>query len=285
MAYFIDGRDCMITEWIFLGIAYAFVALRIYLHLFHLRKRLNWSEILLIASALDALGLIVCDTLTYQMGVMDKYESSEKLSKVDLHAELVTDAVHPKISFASNYFYDVGLGLPKLSMLAFYWTFFDFTCHRRLRRVLWSMSAFVVACYLTSLLDDTFFCGKDVSVQWSQEKGACSVFYAQEPFILNFSLGLTCYLIIYMLPAILLLQGILEASTGVLLVLAMGSLPILTGVVRFICLKVGTGQDNLVYVLSMVEMALAIIVASLPGLKVSLLRDAGASEGGSKATA
>lgn len=33
-------------------------------------------------SALVALGLIICDTLTYQMGVMDEYETSEKLSKV-----------------------------------------------------------------------------------------------------------------------------------------------------------------------------------------------------------
>lgn len=131
-------------------------------------------------------------------------------------------------------------------MLAYYWTFFDLRCHRKVRNVLLFMSAFVVACYLTSLLDDTFFCGKDVAVQWSQEEGACSVFYAQEPFILNFTLGLTCYLIIYMLPAILLIRGILKASTVVVLILAMGTLPIVTGIVRFICLKVGTGQENLV---------------------------------------
>jgi hypothetical protein len=37
--------------------------------------------------------------------------------------------------------------------------------------------------------------------------------------------------------------------------------------VRFITLKVGTGQENLVYPLSMLEMALAITVVALPGLK------------------
>jgi hypothetical protein len=158
----------------------------------------------------------------------------------------VTDTCNLKISFASNYFYDFGLGLPKLSMLAFYWTFFDLNRHRTVRKLLLLMTAFLVACYLTSLFDDTFFCGKDVSVQWSQEEGACSVFYAQEPFILNFTLGLTCYLVVYMLPATLLIRGILETSTGVILILAMGALPIVTGIVRFICLKVGTGQENLV---------------------------------------
>lgn len=293
MAYFIDGKDCMVsdvqkkavhdvtnkrnprqvTEWMFLIVAYAFVALRIYTHLFYLRKRLGWSEILLIASALDALGLIVCDTLTFQMGVLDDYKTSETLSKVRVLWRAWTPHIHPlsstfivpivsvqptgpmetiadtcnsKISFASNYFYDFGLGLPKLSMLAFYWTFFDLKHHRAVRKCLLPMTAFVVVCYCTSLFDDTFFCGKDVSVQWSQEEGACSVFYAQEPFILNFTLGLTCYLIIYTLPTILLIQGILETSAAVILTLAVGMLPILTGIVRFICLKVGTGQENLV---------------------------------------
>jgi hypothetical protein len=50
--------------------------------MFRLRAKLNWSDYLLIVSALDALALIICDTLTYEMGVMDEYETSVKLSKV-----------------------------------------------------------------------------------------------------------------------------------------------------------------------------------------------------------
>ncbi|CAN9338102.1 unnamed protein product [Alternaria alternata] len=269
MAFFIGGRDCMVVEWTFLVVACAFVALRIHAHVYFHRKRLNWSEILLIASVLDALGLIICDTLTFQMGVLDDYQASERLYK---------------ISFASNYFYDFGLGLPKLSMLAFYWSFFDLNRHRTVQKLLLFVTAFVIVCYLTSLFDDTFFCGKDISVQWSQEEGACSVFYAQEPFILNFALGLTCYLAIYVLPTTLLVQGILETSTAVVLTLAMGTLPIVTGIVRFICLKVRTGQENLVYILSMVELTLAIIVASLPGLKAPWLRNTRAIEGDLTAT-
>lgn len=189
-------------------------------------------------------------------------------------------------------------------MLAFYWSFFDLNRHRTVQKLLLFVTAFVVVCYLTSLFDDTFFCGKDISVQWSQEEGACSVFYAQEPFILNFALGLTCYLAIYVLPTTLLVQGILETSTAVALTLAMGTLPIVTGIVRFICLKVGTGQENLVCrfddhhcnteicvltrrytdILSMVELTLAIIVASLPGLKAPWLRNTRAIEGDLTAT-
>lgn len=106
MAYFIDGKDCMvsnhfsgkdapvssvarrpahhcqISEWILLAAAYVFVALRVYTRLFRLREKLDWSDWLLIVSALDALGLIICDTLTYQMGVLDAWEPSVALSKV-----------------------------------------------------------------------------------------------------------------------------------------------------------------------------------------------------------
>lgn len=132
------------------------------------------------------------------MGVLDEYETSVKLSKVwwprhnnDMGATN-TDA---QISFASNYFYDFGMGFPKLSMLAFYWAYFlpSNGVSSAMRKTLYGITAFVCISYLVILFDDTFFCGKDVSVQWSQEEGACSVFYAPEPFILNFTLNLACY--------------------------------------------------------------------------------------------
>ncbi|KAF1969643.1 archaeal flagellin N-terminal-like domain-containing protein [Bimuria novae-zelandiae CBS 107.79] len=241
-----------ISEWILLIFAFVFVAARVYTRLIRLRENLNWADSLLIASALDALGLIICDTLTYQMGVLDEWEPSVKLSK---------------ISFASNYFYDFGMGFPKLSMLAFYWAYFDFNARPAMRNMLWALTAFVVACYLTILFDDTFFCGVPVSIQWSQEEDACSVFYAPEPFILNFTLNLACYLVVYAIPLILLSQGVLRSSKGIALTFVMGGLTIASSIVRFVTLKVGTGQENLVYPLSMLEMTLSIIVVALPGLK------------------
>lgn len=159
------------------------------------------------------------------------------------HQEYAKDT---QISFASNYFYDFGMGFPKLSMLAFYWAFFNLSAHPGMRKMLYAMTGFVVLCYVTILFDDTFFCGKNVSVQWSQEDGACSVFYAPEPFILNFTLNLACYLVVYAIPVILLARGVLRSSTGVTLTFALGALTICSGIVRFVCLKVGTGQENLV---------------------------------------
>ena len=137
-------------------------------------------------------------------------------------------------------------------MVVFYWKYFEPSQNAKLRRPLQMTIIFVIICYLTTLFDDTFFCGGNVSVQWSQEAGACSVFYAREPFVLNFSLGLSCYLAIYSIPVIASFWNLLEASSLCIFILILGSLPISTGVIRFICLNVETGQENLVCTLSRV---------------------------------
>lgn len=87
----------------------------------------------------------------------------------------------------------------------------------------------------------------------------------------------------------------MTASTGLAVTFVFGTLTIFTTIVRFACLKIGTGQENLVCKLtssftstdrvvlcpecdlvanydltdplSMLEMALAITVVALPGLK------------------
>jgi hypothetical protein len=76
-------------------------------------------------------------------------------------------------------------------------------------------------------------------VKRSQETSACFL-----PLVLNFTLGLACYAVIYMLSIILLIQNTSEATTAIILILAMGTLPAVTSIVRFICFKVVTGQRN-----------------------------------------
>jgi hypothetical protein len=116
-------------------------------------------------------------TVTYKLDVMDDWAPSVALSKV---------------SFASNYFYDVGMGFPKMSMLAFYWGIFP-TNRPTLRKAVYAVTAYVCTAYFVVLWIDTFYCGVPVSVQWSQEEGACSVFYATTPFYFNFAVNLSSY--------------------------------------------------------------------------------------------
>lgn len=74
-----------ISEWILLAVSYVFVGLRIYARLFRLREKLAVSDWILILSAINALGLIICDTLTYQIGVLDDWTPSVALSKVSTY--------------------------------------------------------------------------------------------------------------------------------------------------------------------------------------------------------
>lgn len=57
---------------------------------------------------------------------------------------------------------------------------------------------------------------------------------------------LTIVVLVYMLPLILLIQGVLKSSKGLTLTFVLGTLTIFTTIVRFITLKIGTGQENLV---------------------------------------
>lgn len=58
--------------------------MRIYVRRIRLREKLDMADYLLVASALNALALVTCDTLTYQTGALDGQVRSEKLSKVGL---------------------------------------------------------------------------------------------------------------------------------------------------------------------------------------------------------
>ncbi|KAG2161875.1 hypothetical protein D6C86_09236 [Aureobasidium pullulans] len=256
MANSIGGKDCMISEWILLVAAWSLVALRMYTRLLVQRQKLRLSEYILLFSALIGLGLIICDTLTYQLGVMDEWESSVTLSK---------------ISFASNYFYDFGMGFPKLSMLAFYWGVFP-SDRPTLRKAMYIITAYVCLAYFTVLWLDTFYCGVPVSIQWSQEEGACSVFYADTPFYFNFTMNLSSYIFIYTLPLFLLKGMSKEHKTAIYFTFSLGIVPALTTLIRFITLNTDSNEPNLVYILSMVEMATAIAAVSVPGLKPLLDR-------------
>ncbi|KAG9659343.1 hypothetical protein KCU95_g13024, partial [Aureobasidium melanogenum] len=256
MANSIGGKDCMISEWILLIAAYVLVGLRMYTRLLVQRQKLRLSEYILLFSALIGLGLIICDTLTYELGVMDDWEPSVKLSK---------------ISFASNYFYDFGMGFPKLSMLAFYWGVFP-ADRPTLRKAMYVVTAYVCCAYMTVLWMDTFYCGVPVSVQWSQEEGACSVFYADTPFYFNFSMNLSSYIFIYGLPLFLLKGMSKEHKAAIYFTFSLGIIPALTTLIRFITLNTDSSEPNLVYILSMVEMATALAAVSVPGLKPLLDR-------------
>lgn len=168
-----------------------------------------------------------------------------------------------KVSFASNYFYDVGMGFPKISMLAFYWGIFPAN-RPTLRKAVYAVTAYVCTAYVIVLWMDTFYCGVPVSVQWSQEEGACSVFYAPIPFYFNFAMNLSSYVFgkqccihisgnlltdinaVYALPLFLLPGMKKEHKAAIFFTFSLGIIPALTCMIRFIVLNTDETQPNLV---------------------------------------
>ena len=63
-----------------------------------------------------------------------------------------------------------------------------------------------------------------------------------------------------------------EHKTAIYFTFSLGIVPALTTLIRFITLNTDSNEPNLVYVLSMVEMATAIAAVSVPGLKPLLDR-------------
>ena len=63
-----------------------------------------------------------------------------------------------------------------------------------------------------------------------------------------------------------------EHKSAIYFTFSLGLVPALTTLIRFITLETGSNEPNLVYVLSMVEMATAIAAVSVPGLKPLLDR-------------
>ena len=146
-----------------------------------------------------------------------------------------------QIAFASHCFHVCGLSLTKLSVLSFCWISFNLNHRRMTRKVLWSITVFIVACCLTSVFYKTLLCRGKGSTSWSRNDGPSS-----SPFDLHFALDLACYLVIYMIPVALFIRQILARSTAVTLTLMVGSLPVVTCIASFIFSRLGTGEENLI---------------------------------------
>ncbi|KAG9563091.1 hypothetical protein KCU71_g8266, partial [Aureobasidium melanogenum] len=269
MGYNISGEAVMAIEWTLFALAYCIVGLRIGVRIARRQqKHVIISDCLLIASALDCLGLIICDTWTYSLGGMRYIPQGEALSAADMKNEVILD----KISFASNYFYDTGMYWPKAALIALYFKIIPSTMPR-LRTSLYVVTGFVVACAITTCLLDTLWCAPNIASNWSLEEGACSAFNSL--LVLQIDWAMNCFsdVAIFVLPFPLLRHLHLNRNQiyGLLLTFTLGLATIAVNLARFITIQTGNNW-NAVFIWSMAEMAVAIIVVSLPALKTLLRR-------------
>lgn len=156
----------------------------------------------------------------------------------------------------------------------------------KLRLALYVLTAYTIAAWIATLGINTFYC-PNVPDNWSQEEGSCSVFNSmlvlQISWALNFSADicstfppqpidehvLICPVFVLPFPLLRVLDLKRGQRYGVILTFTLGIITIAVSLSRFIRIQTGTDRER-IYIWSLCEMAIAIIVVSLPALKYLL---------------
>ncbi|RDW59042.1 hypothetical protein BP5796_11966 [Coleophoma crateriformis] len=270
----LSGPTVMGLEWALFTLAVIMVAIRLFVRIRIQRRKLLLSDAFLVISVIDAMALIICDTQSYRLGAMG---GSAFTSADSGAAELQQIVTLSKYSFASNYFYDSGIYFPKFTILTFYLKLFPVT-KPRLRKALYAVSAFTVSAFVCTAFLDTFWCGSDVASNWSTDAHACSTFNSLVVFQIDWSTNITSDVMIFLLPFPLLRELKLKPRQiiGLAVTFALGAITMAISIARFISVQ-ASSLYNTLYVWSMAEMAVAIIVVSLPALSSLLNRRGQAS--------
>ncbi|OBS17667.1 hypothetical protein FPOA_09402 [Fusarium poae] len=254
-------------EAVLFGVASVLVLARLTLRTVRQRQSLTVSDWFLIASWFDAAALFGTDTAAYNLGGMDEYDPEAPPRSIEDQVALA------KISFAGNYFYDTGIYLPKLALLALYFKLIPQTLPL-LRKALYASTVLTGLFMITTCFLDTFWCGANVSVNWDPE-GDCSTFASKMVFRIDWGMNLVSDILVFLLPFPLLfgLQLSRRYMAGLVAIFASGIITVGASIGRFVTIDTIHAWTN-VYVLSMTELAAAIVVVSLPALK-SLLHGFG----------
>ncbi|KAI1052399.1 hypothetical protein LB507_007518 [Fusarium sp. FIESC RH6] len=247
-------------EAVLFTVASLLVLARLTLRTIRQHQSLTISDWFLVASWFDAAALFGTDTAAYKLGGMDEYDPDAPPRDIETTIALA------KITFAGNYFYDTGIYLPKLALLALYFKLIPQTLPT-LRRCLYVTTALTGTFMVTTCFIDTFWCGSNVAVNWDPE-GDCSTYESKVVFRIDWGMNLVSDILVFCLPFPLLfgLQLSRRYKVGLVAIFASGIITLGASIARFVTIDVIHAWTN-VYVLSMTELAAAIVVVSLPALK------------------
>jgi len=248
------------SEWTVTILAFIFLGLRLYVRITQRQYNLVWSEVWLMLGFSWLLGLVICDTITFQKGAM-----SEFVDQIDVSIK--------QIRFASNYLFDAGLYFPKLSMVTIYFQLLP-RHNRTLRWALYFTAVFTVVAFLVAIFVDTFWCGANVPINWSIEPGACASYSSDVVFKLNWSLCFISEVLLLLLP-FPLLQNLRTANrqefASLIILFALGIITIAVSAGRFATMLVLV-NDISIYVWATTEFAVSQIIVSSMALRPLLKR-------------
>ncbi|CAI6023858.1 unnamed protein product [Clonostachys chloroleuca] len=264
----------VVGEWVMASLATIFVAARMFVRLQLNKDRLHWADSWLLVGLFCAVGLVLCDTMADLDGELDNYEDPSVRTL--------------KFRFATNYFFDTGMYFPKFSIIAFYWTLVPVT-QPHMRVALYVLTAVTAVFCVATFFDATFWCGADVSSNWSTDEDACRAFDSMTMMRIHWALNFSTEVLSMDAPLILtLLNRItsnipsdlvfpfplvrdlklpkLREKIGLCVILGLGVVTIAVSIGRFITM-VSAGNSVSSYLWTASEISVALTVVALTALR------------------
>ncbi|KAF2657344.1 hypothetical protein K491DRAFT_330516 [Lophiostoma macrostomum CBS 122681] len=138
-----DIQGSIVLQALLLGLAFAITVLRCWVRLHIEHRTLTISDYFIWAGWACTLGWFICSVKALNLQKDHPLDEDGYTDSVDYLTTV----------YVSCFFFDIGLYMPKASILAFYWWLIPRT-FRRLRVSLYIGTAFMVCCGVASVLTD-----------------------------------------------------------------------------------------------------------------------------------
>lgn len=212
------------------------------------------ADAMLLIASCCAIALVICDTIAYKKDAMHDFTH--------------TTAEIWKIRFAVNYFFDTGMYFPKFSIIAFYYTLVPAT-QPKMRIALYALTAITVCSGLVTFFDATFWCGLDISSNWSTKPGACRAYDSMVMMRIHWSLNFSTEVLNVVFPFPIIRDVKLprrREKIGLAVILGLGVITIAVSIGRFTnMVMIGNGFSNYLWAES--ELCVSIMVVALTSLR------------------
>ncbi|KAF4946146.1 hypothetical protein FGADI_11424 [Fusarium gaditjirri] len=248
-----------------LGLALFTVILRCWTRLYYERKKLTLSEYFAWMGWIFALGWFITSTLSMLILVHHPPAGPDLL---------IPSVDYQKTVWIAEYFFDTGIYWPKLSILAFYWYLIP-DVFQFLRAALYAITTYLISCMTASILLNTLI-ARPISDNWSVENQLNSAWNSLPNFLTQWCLNFSTDLLLFCFPFFILEHLTLrtEQKLGLVGVFSLGAITMSVSLTRFIISNAADYQldEPSGNALCMAEMATAVVVVCLPGLKKLIMR-------------
>lgn len=239
--------------------------LRCYIRVFLERRSLSLPDWLVWGGWIGTLGFAVGSIVSLNI------QRTHPLTLPDLTTD---STAYLKTVFVMCYFFDFGLYFPKASLVAFYWWLIPLG-FLRLRIAVYFSAGFVGCCFIGTLLTDTLI-APNISDNWTIATQLHSTWNSFTGLISNWVLNWSTDLLLFILPFFIITRLKLRKRQKIALcgVFSLGLITMAISLGRFIVYtatdyNVDDATGNL---WCTAEMCTAVIVVSLPSLKVLVIR-------------